>query len=218
MHILTKNLLERLWQGDPSFKIIAGRLKQECVSMTPPEAGVIGRDLILRKNALYTKDFKIAAYLASDGSAGNDGFMDFTDCVALLPDKRYRRILEDHDFLVADSVSADFEEYYLVSEVCRVFDRALFDGEDDDDLLYYLVLGDKEVDWSVIDSATEIDAKTKLPRLYAKFGHLFQPSERDYKTVTNDTVSLESFFGAAGIPGIDNKSEQAGDGDAEEAV
>lgn len=182
--------------------MVKKRLKKECESLTAPEAGVIGRDLLLRKNALYTKEFKIAAYLASDGTAGNDGFMDFTDCVALLPDDRYQKILGNHDLLVDDAVSTDFEEYYFVSEICKVFDRALFEGDDDEGFLYYLVLGDNERDWSIIESATEDDAKVMLPRLYEKFGYLFQPSQHDYESFGDDPSTLESFFGPDGIPGL----------------
>lgn len=195
MNALTQQLLERLWKGDPSFADVENRLKQECQSMSAPEAAVIGRDLLLRRHALFTKDFMIAAFLASDGTAGNDGFLDFTDCVALLPEERYQQILADHDTLVSDPVSSGYAECYLVYEVCKVFDRALCDGEDGDNLLQYIVLGDDEVDWDEIQSATEQDAKTKSPRLYAKFGHLLRASERDDFTPSEDGVTLKGFFG-----------------------
>jgi hypothetical protein len=196
MNALTQQLLERLWQGDPSFLEVEKRLKRECQSMSAPEAGVIGRDLILRRHALYTKYFRIAAFLASDGTAGNDGFMDFTDCVALLPEDRYQQILADHDTLVSDPVSSGFEECYLVTMVCRVFDRGLFGGEDGDDFLHYLVLGDDETDRSEIHSATEQDAKIKFPRLYAKFGHLLGSADYTDYTPSEDAVTLQEFFGA----------------------
>jgi hypothetical protein len=195
MNALTQQLLERLWKGDPSFLAIENCLKQECESMSVPEAAVIGRDLLLRRRDLYTKDFMIAAFLASDGTAGNDGFMVFTDCVALLPEERYQRILADHDTLVNDSVSSEYEECYLISKICNVFDRALFDGEEGAGLLEYLVLGDDEVDWHEIESATEEDAKTKLPRLYAKFGHLLRDAQRDDLTPSGDVLTLVDFLG-----------------------
>ena len=172
MNALTEQLLETLWDGDPTFGEVESRLKEQCRSMSAAEAAVIGRDLLLRRHALHTKIFKLAAFLASDGTAGNDGFMDFTDCVALLPEERYQRIVNNPDELAADPVSTNFEECYLVSEVCSVFDCALLEEDGDDELLLYLVLGEDEIDWSGMDSATEADAAQFLPRLHSKSGHL----------------------------------------------
>lgn len=175
MNPLTTQLLDILWSGDPTFGEIRLRLKEECDSMSAAESAIIGRDFILRRHALYTKTFHLAAFLASNGIAGNDGFMDFTDCVAILPEDRYQRLLANPDDLIDDPVSANFGEYYFISEICKIFDLALT-GEDDDDLLYYLILGDHEFDWNEINSGTETDAKTLLPRLHSRFGYLLKPS------------------------------------------
>ena len=168
--------------------------------MGPVEASVMGRDLILRRRALYSRDFNLAAYLASDGTAGNDGFSDFTDCVALLPEDRYSRILDDPDSLIDDPVSSGFDELYMVSTVEKVFDRALLGGDEDGGLLHYLILGDDEIDWSTIDGASEEVARDRLPRLYEKFGHLLRQSEASGSRPEGDTVTLDDFIDSAEIP------------------
>jgi hypothetical protein len=186
MNPLTDQLLKRLWKGDQSFGTIAARLKTECQSLSPAEAAVIGKDLIRRRAALYTKDFALAAFLASDGEAGNDGFSDFTDCVAILPEDRYLRITQNPDDLIDDPVSWEFDEFYFVSAVSKVFDRAILDDQADGGLLYYLVSDDKGVDWDEVASGTEADARQRLPRLYLKFGHLLKrPTESVRKHVTD---------------------------------
>lgn len=200
MNPLTTQLLEQLWEGDPTFKDIAARLAKQCDDMSPAEAAVIGRDLILRRRALYTKDFNLAAYLASDGTAGNDGFMDFIDCVALLPGGRYERILADPDRLIDDQVSTGFHELYLVSKVSKVFDRALLDDDEDGGLLDYLILGDAPIDWSTIEGWTEDYARERLPRLHARFGHLLRESASRGSRPSASEVTLDDFFGGASQP------------------
>jgi hypothetical protein len=173
MNELTRQLLKALWTGGPSFGEVDVRLAAECKTMSPPEAAVIGRDLILRKRRLYTRHFSLAAHLASDGTAGNDGFMDFADCVAILPEKRYQRIAEDHDALIDDEVSTGFGEFNFVSRVAKVFDVALV-GDEDAGFLYYLVLGDEDDIQSKIYPWDDSDVAERFPRLYGKNGYLLQ--------------------------------------------
>jgi len=153
------------------------------------EAGVIGKDLILRRMSLYNKSFKLAAYLASDGEAGNDGFADFTDCVALLPEIRYKKIYKNYDNLIEDEVSTAFDELYLVAKVSNVFDEKLRSG-----FLDYLVFDNSSLDWNIIESGTEEDAKTWFPRLYEKFGYLFEPLSANTAKKYADTASLEDLI------------------------
>jgi hypothetical protein len=163
--------------------------------MSAAEAAVIGRDLILRRQALYTKDFRVAAFLASDGTAGNDGFMDFTDCVALLPEDRYQRVRNTPDDLIDDPVSSGFGEHYLVAEVCRVFDRALLDDQEGEGFLHYLIVGeDGTTGHDEINSMSDEDAKEALPRLYAKFGRLLRPSRPRHQIPNSNTVTLDDLI------------------------
>lgn len=194
MNPLTNQLLERLWKGDPTFREVEARLEKECQSLSPAEAAVIGKDLIRRRSALYTKDFNLAAFLASDGEAGNDGFSDFTDCVAMLPEVRYQRIITNPDELIDDPVSSGFDELYLVSSVTKVFDRALLGDEEDEGLLDYLVSNDQEVDEDEIQSGTEADAKERLPRLYAKHGHLFQGPLKSVTSLAENRACLDDLI------------------------
>ena len=143
--------------------------------MSAAEAGAIGRDLILRKERLFTEDFKLAAWLASDGTAGNDGFMDFADCVTILPEERYSRIAGNPDELIDDEVSANFGEFYFVSRVANVFDEALV-GERNAGFLHYLVLGGEDQQRAVHGPWSVENAVERFPRLYAKYGHLLSAS------------------------------------------
>jgi hypothetical protein len=195
MNPLTGQLLSRLWDGTPTFPEIEVRLKKECREMSAPEAAVIGRDLLLRRAALETRCFKTAAFLASDGTAGNDGFMDFTDCVAFLPEDRYQRILREPDGLIDDPVSSGFDELYLVTQVCNVFERALLDGQDGEGFLHYLVLGDQEAKVPErLSDMPEDEVKEKLPRLHAKSGHLLRTSRPQRKSSGPGGVTLDDLI------------------------
>jgi hypothetical protein len=196
MNPLTNQLLQKLWDGSPTFRQFDTRLRAECKTMSPAEAAVIGRDLLLRREALYEKLFRMAAFLASDGTAGNDGFMDFTDCVALLPEARYQRILQNPDELVDDPVSSDFAELYLISAVCSVFEQAILDGQDGQGFLYYLVLGEEKTKPDrQFDTIPEEEVKQKLPRLHAKFGHLLRSFRPRTKVTGGATVKLDDLIG-----------------------
>lgn len=196
MHPLTRQLLSRLWEGTPTFREISAKLENECRSMSAAEAAVIGRELLLRRDALETLCFRMAAYLASNGTAGNDGLMDFTDCVSFLPEDRYQQILRDPDILVDDPVSSDFAELYLVPRVCNVFEQALLDGQDGEGFLHYLVFGDEEAKVPQrLDQMLEDEVKEKLPRLHTKFGHLLRASRPRHETSSTSGVTLEDLIG-----------------------
>ncbi len=200
MNPLTHQLLEQLWTGDPTFKTIEIRLKKECKSLSPAEAAVIGKDLIHRRAPLYNKDFKLAAFLASDGMAGNDGFYDFTDCVAILPEDRYKRIIKNPDQLIDDPVSKEFDEYHFVSTISKVFDRALLSGGEDSGLLDYLVSDGSETNWDEIQSGTESDARQRLPRLYKRYGHLLKEPTNPVTRLTENCVNLTDLIPESDLP------------------
>ena len=190
MNPITQQFLEQLWSGNPAFGEIEARLESQCKSLSPIEAAVIGKDLINRRLALFNRLFKLAAFLASDGEAGNDGFLDFTDCVAFLPEDRYLRVTQDPDSLIDDSISKDFDELYLISKVSEVFDRALLDDRTESGFLDYLVADGSEIDWNEVESGTEVDAIEHLPRLYTKYGHLLRAWNKPALENESNGVSL----------------------------
>jgi hypothetical protein len=192
MHHFTHQLLERLWLNQASLEVVSTRLSAECAKMSPPEAGVIGRDLLLRSRSLCTKEFELAAYLASDGTAGNDGLIDFTDCVAILPEDRFQRVAENPDELIDDEVSTTFGEFHFVSEVTNVFDHALTAGEEG--LLYYLVFGDDDAEGMNSGTLAEEEVMCRLPRLYKKFAHLLRQSRPLSDNRRLDSVTLDDLI------------------------
>lgn len=160
--------------------------------MSPAEAGIVGRDLLLRYRRLCTKKFELAAYLASDGLAGNDGLTDFRDCVTILPEDSFQRIAESHDELIEDEVSTTFGEFRFVSSVTNVFDHAISEGEEG--LLHYLVLGDETSVGTDSDSSDVVEADIHLPRLYQKFGYLLRQSRVPLAELSSDRVTLDDFI------------------------
>lgn len=160
--------------------------------MSPAEAGVVGRDLLLRYRRLCTKKFELAAYLASNGLAGNDGLIDFKDCVAILPDDRFQRIVESPDELIDDEVSTTFGEFCFVSSVTKIFDHALIEGEEG--LLHHLVFGDEPSARMDLDPSANVEADIHLPRLYEKFGHLLRQSRVPIAEPSSDRVTLDDLI------------------------
>lgn len=108
--------------------------------MTPAMAGIIGRDLLLRREQLHTPEFHLAAYLASHGEAGNDGVLDFADCVSILPQESYQSILFNHDLMAEMPVLQGFDEFSFLAQIEEKFDAEF--GEEGEGLLSYLVLCD----------------------------------------------------------------------------
>ena len=204
MNPLTRQFITNLWSSASSFEEVGRRFPKECKRLSPVEAAIIGKDLILRKLSLFEKDFKLAAFLASDGVAGNDGFLDFVDCVSLLPEERFERVSREPDTLIDDPVSEQFEELYMVSSICEVFDKAMIKSakrkQYDDGILEYLVGREEdELDWDLIQSGTIADAKERLPRLYAKYGNLLEVREETVPESDEDSgsrVTLEDFTGS----------------------
>lgn len=195
MNGLTHQLLATLWAGQPSFREVAARLAGECETMSPAEAGVIGRDLMMRREHIGTELFGVAAWLASEGTAGNDSLIDFTDCIAILPEARYSRIAENPDNLIDDEVSECFGEFGFISRIEEVFDKALVG--DEGGLLFYLVFGEGQERMKTPDLWSDTNVAEYFPRLYAKYGHLLraleQPSVQSdpsqSKVTLNDFIS-----------------------------
>ena len=169
MNPFTEQFISDLWVGEPSFGTVEERVKLRCKSFSVPEAAVIGRDLLIRKQNLCSKVFKLAAWLATSGEAAEEDFLDFIDCVSFLPELRYRACLENPDDIAGEPITKAYGEHYLMREVCNVFDRGLFEGEEDEHFLDYLVLGEDSVDWKELSDYDEDFAKQHLPKLYSRF-------------------------------------------------
>lgn len=195
MHEVTTQFLTRLWAGSPRFAEVDVRLRYECSIMSPVVAALIGRDVLLRHDPLDTPLFRMAAFLASDGIAGNDRLIDFTDCVVCLPEPRYHRIVDDPDNLLDDDVSSDFGEYGFRSAIESVFEAPF--GEEGDGLLAALVFGSLPKIHPVDFTEAEVDVPTLLPRLNAKHGHLLRRKERSIFPIEKfgSVVTLEDLIG-----------------------
>ena len=191
MNQITTQFLENLWKNDPNFQTIHQRVKTLCKSLSPLEAVYIGRDLLIRRSQLRTAEFRQAAYLASAGIAGNDHFFDFTDCATLLPEDRFQKILTNHDNLIDDPISSEFDEYYLVSQITNIVDNALA-GEDHWHILADLVIGDQPEEED--RTLTAVETQKLFPRIFEKFGHLMEPKKSPPRNSQLGSVGLSDFI------------------------
>ncbi len=195
MEDLTSQLLNRLWAGAPRFSEVAFRLRNECSTMSPLAAALIGRDLLLRHRQLEGPIFAFAAYLASDGTAGNDGLLDFSDCVTILPESRFRRIVDNPDNLAEEEGLLDFGEFGFYSEVAGVFESPF--GEEGEGLLSYLVFGSGPsiLTTPLVDVETVVPSL--LPKLFSKYGYLLNRSNEGLPTTArfDSVATLRDFIG-----------------------
>lgn len=170
------DLIDELWREGDTLQLLHDRLERDVLGLSPVVAAIIGKELLLRSVALSTSDFATAAFLASDGEAGNDSLTDFVDCVAVLPSVRYQRIRDNHDNLIEDKVSQEFGELCFYNLFEQRFEGVF--GEEGEGLLAHLSLGDPapELRPQLNDSKAEIERR--FPRLYQRYGHLLSSTDR----------------------------------------
>jgi len=191
MNTLTLNFLTSVWSKVSDSSQIQKSVIKCAQKLHPAHAAIIVKDLEIRRSKLFTKEFHEAACLASDGMAGNDGFLDLTDCLSFLPEDRFQRVLENHDNLIDEPLSLEFGEYHLHNELRSVFDNFFGDDGEYEGLLMYLT--DDGVDsWEDITSERIIDHAKLFPRLLQKYGKLLEePSEEAIdRTVDCETIGL----------------------------
>lgn len=176
MNPLTKDYISNLWANDTlTLKERYAKHLVEVARMDLPTAGVIGRDLLIRRRNLFVPKFYLAAFLATESETGNDGFLDFTDSVAILPQDRYDAVTSNPDLLIDDPISREYDELGFVHAVTKHFDE-LAGLEEFDDFLGYLVFGpDSENPWPGMHAeATSTNARKWLPRLFERSGRLLK--------------------------------------------
>jgi len=174
-------IIDSFWKEGYSLQNVYEDLKRKLAEISPAVAGVIGRELLLRIKSLSTPEFATAAFLATEGEAGNDSLIDFVDCVSILPEGRYLRILETYDTLIDDPVTHQFDEFGFYNLFESRFESA-FDVTTTG-LLRHLVRGiaESELPTDHIRSSN-IDAAKLFPNLFLRYGH-----------VLNRTSTLDSF-------------------------
>ena len=181
-------LIDSLWKAGDNLKIFHDRLKREIDGRSPAIAGIIGRELLLRARTLSSSEFAIAAYLASEGEAGNDSLEDFIDCVSILPFDRYLKITNDHEALADDPVRTEFEEFGFYKIFENRFESIF--GEEGDGLLSHLVFGDITLR---PQGDANLDPKSLFPQLFERFGMCFvrKPAKESF----SEKATLDDFFG-----------------------
>jgi len=184
MNPLTEDHLANLWERDGAT--LTERYTQHLDAvrkMDLPTTGVIGRDLLIRRQCLFTPRFYVAAFLATESETGHDGFLDFTDSIAILPADRYDAVTSNPDLLIDDPICRDYAELGFVHAVSKHFDE-LAGLEEFDDFLDYLVFGsDRDSPWPRMQAeATSTNARQWLPRLFERSGHLLTTPEQDAAT------------------------------------
>ena len=176
MNNITKSHLAKLWTSrDATLAERYTRHLDEVNKMDIPTAGVVGRDLLLRKQNLFTPRFYLGALLATEGETGHDGFLDFTDSASILPEERYKAIISQPDLLIDDPISHQYDELGFVHAISKHFDE-LAGLEEHANLLEHLVFGsDPESPWPTMHaSATSENAKKWLPRLFKRSGSILR--------------------------------------------
>ena len=176
MNDSTRAFLKRLWNDpDVSIKGRYQRFSQLLAELEPVEMAILGRDLIARRFRLFNPKFYLAAFLATESLTGNDGFLDFTDCTAVLPEDRYDRVLTDPDCLIDDPILKSWDEVGFVNLCLARFDE-FFGLDPYEHLLDYLMHGgERPNQWLEMQRHfTSRNAQEWLPRLYARSGHLLK--------------------------------------------
>jgi len=182
--------IDSLWRGASSLRDVYRLISGEITNISPAVAGIIGRELLLRIEKASTPKIALAAYLASDGEAGNDSLIDFIDCVAILPQARFERIISNPDSLLNDPVSVEFDEYGFYALFEKRFESAF--AECDEGLLLYLVKGDTPAPNTAFN-ADEINAAVELPGLFQKYGKILKP-DSESRGESGKVATLDDFF------------------------
>lgn len=181
-------LIDSLWNGVDNLRALYERIKDDAGGRSPAVAGVIGRELLVRARNLSTPEFSIAAYLASEGEAGNDSLIDFVDCVAILPFGRYSKIAQDYDALADDPVRHEFDEFGFSSLFENRFESVF--GEECEGLLGHLVFGESAVE---SEMHADLDPKSLFPRLFERYGNVL--AKKSATDAFSKKATLDDFFG-----------------------
>jgi hypothetical protein len=172
----TREVLRRLWDDqDVSIQRLYQRFEKSVADLKPAEVAILGRDLLVRVDGPFTPRFYLAAFLATESETANDGFLDFTDCVAILPEDRYESLVADPDRLIDDPVSGNWDEVGFVSLCLKRVDE-FFGLDPDEQLLNYLVRGpDRPNPWLKMQNQFHArNAREWLPRLFERSGHILR--------------------------------------------
>jgi len=186
------NLIDSLWKEGDSLESLDVRLKADISKYSPAVAGFLAKELLNRAGTLSTAEFATAAFLASDGEAGNDRLLDFIDCVSILPFNRYSRIAADHDVLIDDLVSSEFGEFGFYNLFKERFEQIF--GEEGEGLFSYLVFGAEEDRDFVASGGVSSVAAVKFPRLFQRYGHLLDRGSLKDKFARSDKACLDDFI------------------------
>lgn len=163
-------IIDRSWRIDPwnwdrQYKAISKELRR----LTDDQVAEFAISFQRRVAALYRSDIWHGSFLLTEGFMSDDGFYQFTDCVAACPDEIYRKIVQDGDNLI------DHPELEGYGEIC--FWLQAIDLYDKRKKVHkYTQLVTELPAWKEIEHpetkfvpATRAWVSEHLPRLYAKF-------------------------------------------------
>lgn len=125
-----------------------------------------------RRLSTFTPLMFNAAFMVWDGALGNDGFLDFTDALSVIPNYIFESILSDPDNLIeVPALWTPCEEYYWHMPF-KVFDEQRKVKQGTDLLNDYLPPDEPPEDlWTRLKGHPNRQiSQSMLPRLYARFG------------------------------------------------
>jgi len=125
-----------------------------------------------RSRFAFTPLLLNAAFMVWDGALGNDGFLDFTDNLSVIPNDLFLAIVADADRVIEVPALWSPCEKHFWNLPAKVFDQQKRLKAGTYRLRDYLPPDDPPADlWTRLKGHPNREtAQTMLPRLYARFG------------------------------------------------
>ena len=113
-----------------------------------------------------------AAFMVWDGALGNDGFLDFTDNLSVIPNDLFEAVVDDPDCLIEVQALWTPCELHFWDLPFKIFDHQRRVEPGTDLLNDYLPPDERPADlWTRLNGhPNRQTAQSMLPRLYARFG------------------------------------------------
>jgi len=125
-----------------------------------------------RRRLAFTPLLINAAFMVWDGALGNDGFLDFTDNLSVIPNELFGSVVADPERVIEVPELWEPREMHFWHMPFKVFDQQKSVKVGTDLLNEYLPPDNRPADlWTRLQGHPNREtAQSMLPRLYARFG------------------------------------------------